>query len=377
MPVSGFYLDSVLGHTYVHCRLHCRGVIVKILVTGTAGFIGYHLAAALAVRGDEVLGIDNLSDYYDVGLKIARLEASGIRKKEARRGKIARSGKYPGYRFARIDLLERGRIMALFERERFDAVCHLAAQAGVRHSIKDPHAYIDSNIAGFMNVLEGCRNNRVGHLVFASSSSVYGLNEKMPFSTSDNVDHPVSIYGATKKANELMAHSYSHLFGLPATGLRFFTVYGPWGRPDMAPILFAKAIAEGRRIDVFNNGEMERDFTYVGDIVGGVVRVLDRPPRGNPAWNGTSPDPGSSRAPYKIYNIGNSLPVKLLDFIETLERAIGKKAEKNFLPMQPGDVPATYADVSDLARDIGYSPSTTLEAGVRAFVAWFHEYYGQ
>jgi len=348
---------------------------VKILVTGTAGFIGFHVAEALTVRGDDVLGIDNISDYYEIDLKYGRLAASDISKEKIRNNAFVQSGEKPNYRFARLDLLDREALARLFEHERFDAVCHLAAQAGVRYSIKNPYAYIDSNITGFVNILESCRHNAVRHLVFASSSSVYGLNVKMPFSTSDNVDHPVSVYGATKKTNELMAHTYSYLFGIPVTGLRFFTVYGPWSRPDMAPILFTKAILEGRPIDVFNNGEMERDFTYIDDIVEGVVRVIDRPPKADPAWNGA--DPGSSKAPYKIYNIGNSAPVKLLDFIRSLERALGKKAVLNFMPMQPGDVLATYADVSDLMRDIGYAPSTPLDTGIERFVRWYVDYYGR
>ncbi len=323
------------------------------------------------------MGMDNLSDYYDVDLKYARLAASGISKDGLAEGAVARSVKYPNYRFVLRDLLDRDGLDAMFGRERFDAVCHLAAQAGVRFSLENPHAYIDANITGFLNVLEACRRHGTGHLVFASSSSVYGLNEKMPFSTSDNVDHPVSLYGATKKCDELMAHTYSHLFGIPATGLRFFTVYGPWGRPDMAPFLFARSIMEGTPINVFNNGDMARDFTYIDDIVNGVVRVTDRPPAGDPAWNGAVPDPGSSRAPYKIYNIGNGAPVKLLDFIGALEERLGKKAVKNFMPMQPGDVHATYADVSDLSRDIGYAPSTALGPGLDRFVRWFLDYYGR
>jgi UDP-glucuronate 4-epimerase len=348
---------------------------VKILVTGTAGFIGFHLAEALALRGNDVLGIDNISDYYEIDLKYGRLAASGISKEKVVDNAVVQSGKKPNYRFAKLDLLDREALARLFEREHFDAVCHLAAQAGVRYSIKNPYAYIDSNITGFVNILESCRHNAVRHLVFASSSSVYGLNVKMPFSTSDNVDHPISVYGATKKTNELMAHTYSYLFGIPVTGLRFFTVYGPWSRPDMAPIIFTKAIIEGRPIDVFNNGEMERDFTYIDDIVEGVVRVIERPPKADPAWAGL--DPGSSKAPYKIYNIGNSAPIKLLDFIRSLENALGKKAVLNFMPMQPGDVLATYADVSDLIKDIGYAPSTPLDAGIERFVRWYLDYYGR
>ncbi len=350
---------------------------MKILVTGSAGFIGFHVAGKLAARGDVVVGIDNINDYYDTGLKYGRLAASGIGKEDVRRGSEALSKSWPGYRFILMDLLDRDGLGALFEREGFDAVCHLAAQAGVRYSLQNPYAYVDSNITGFLNILEMCRHHAVKHLAFASSSSVYGLNEKMPFSTADNVDHPVSFYGATKKSNELMAHSYSCLFGIPVTGLRFFTVYGPWGRPDMAPILFTKTIMEGKEIQVFNNGDMQRDFTYIDDIVEGVVRVIDRPPKENPSWNGADPDPAGSRAPYRIYNIGNSAPVKLLDFINTIERKLGKKAIMKMMPMQPGDVVATYADVSDLIKDMGYAPSTTLDDGIGRFVAWYLDYYGR
>ncbi len=350
---------------------------MKILLTGSAGFIGHYVAGKLAARGDEIIGIDNINDYYDTGLKYGRLAASGIRKEDAARGTEAKSGSLPGYRFVRMDLLDRDGLSALFTREGFDAVCHLAAQAGVRYSLQNPHAYVDSNITGFLNILEACRHYGIGHLVFASSSSVYGLNGKMPFSTSDNVDHPVSFYGATKKANELMAHTYSHLFGIPVTGLRFFTVYGPWGRPDMSPILFTKAIMEGREIQVFNNGDMQRDFTYVDDIAEGVIRVISRPPRANPSWDDAEPDPGSSKAPYRIYNIGNSRPIQLLDFINTIEEKLGKKAIKKMMPMQPGDVPATYADVTDLVKEIGYAPSTTLDDGIGRFVEWYLDYYGR
>ncbi len=350
---------------------------MKILLTGSAGFIGFCVAGKLSAQGNEVIGIDNINDYYDTGLKYGRLAASGIRKEDVGRDVEARSTTIPGYRFIRMDLLDRDGLSSLFARERFDAVCHLAAQAGVRYSLQNPYAYVDSNITGFLNILEACRHNRVGHLVFASSSSVYGLNEKMPFSTADNVDHPISFYGATKKSNELMAHTYSYLFGIPVTGLRFFTVYGPWGRPDMAPILFTRAIMEGKEIEVFNNGEMQRDFTYIDDIAEGVVRVIARPPVGNPAWSGIAPDPGSSKAPYRIYNIGNSRPVKLLDFIRTLEQKLGRKALKKMLPMQPGDVPATYADVKELMEDIGYAPSTSLEEGIGRFIEWYLDYYGR
>lgn len=351
------------------------GVYMKILVTGTAGFIGYHLARALAERGDEIVGLDSINDYYDVNLKYGRLNASGVTRDRVSYNVPSASVVYPNYRFIMLNCEDRAVIEALFDRERFDAVCHLAAQPGVRYSLRNPHAYIASNIVGFINILDACRNFGVRHLVYASSSSVYGLNEKMPFSTSDNVDHPANLYGATKKSNELMAHSYSHLFALPCTGLRFFTVYGPWGRPDMAPMLFAGAIMAGKPLDVYNHGRMQRDFTYVSDIVEGIVRVIDRPPKGNPEWSGQHPEPGSSRGPYRIYNIGNSAPVKLLDFIEIMERELGKPAIKNFLPMQPGDIPATYADVSDLEGEISFSPVIMIDEGIRRFVNWYREYY--
>lgn len=332
----------------------------NILVTGAAGFIGFHLSRRLLAAGHSVVGLDNLNDYYDVRLKEARL---------------ARLTPSPNFRFVRQGLEEREKLHALFAAESFATVVNLAAQAGVRYSLTNPYAYIDSNIVGFVNLLEGCRHYGVRHLVYASSSSVYGANTAMPFSVHHNVDHPVSLYAATKKANELMAHTYSSLYGIPATGLRFFTVYGPWGRPDMALFLFTRAILEGRPIDVFNYGKMQRDFTYVDDIVEGVVRVMDRIPEGNPAWSGDHPDPGTSYAPYKIYNIGNNNPVELLSFIEVLEDCLGKKAEKNFLPLQAGDVPATYADVDDLMRDVGFQPSTPIEEGIRRFVTWYREYY--
>ncbi len=349
---------------------------MKILVTGTAGFIGFHLAQRLLERGDEVVGLDNINDYYDQRVKYGRLEQTGIEGGAAiEYGKPVQSSKYENYRFVKLNLEDRSAIDELFEKEKFDKVCNLAAQAGVRYSLTNPHAYVDSNIVGFVNILEACRHNDVKHLAYASSSSVYGLNETMPFSTHDNVDHPISLYAASKKSNELMAHTYSHLYGLPTTGLRFFTVYGPWGRPDMALFLFTKAIIENRPIDVFNYGEMLRDFTYVDDIVEGVIRVIDHPPKGNPEWSGKHPDPGSSKAPYKIYNIGNNNPVKLLDFIEAIEKALGKKAEKNMLPIQPGDVPATYADVTDLVEDLGYKPATPIQEGIDNFVAWYKEFY--
>lgn len=333
---------------------------MKILVTGAAGFIGYHLSERLLARGDEVVGLDNLNDYYDVGLKEARL---------------ARLTPHAKFRFVKLELADRNGMAEMFAREGFERVVHLAAQAGVRYSLKNPHAYVDSNLVGFVNVLEGCRRHDVQHLVYASSSSVYGANTEMPFSVHHNVDHPVSLYAASKKANELMAHTYSHLYGLPTTGLRFFTVYGPWGRPDMALFLFTKAILEGRPIDVFNYGDMRRDFTYIGDIIEGVLRVTDRIAAPNPAWAGSAPDSATSYAPYRLYNIGNHNPVELLRMIELVETSLGRKAEKNLLPIQPGDVPATYADVDDLVRDVGFRPETPLEQGILRFVEWYRQYY--
>lgn len=333
----------------------------KILVTGAAGFIGFSLAKRLIERGDEVVGVDNLNDYYDVNLKKARLAQLEGRQ---------------GFRFVKMSLEDREGILSLFKEERFDKAINLAAQAGVRYSLINPYSYIDSNIVGFINLLEGCRHNGVKHFVFASSSSVYGANTKMPFSVHDNVDHPVSLYAATKKANELMAHTYSHLYQLPCTGLRFFTVYGPWGRPDMALFLFTKAILEGRPIDVFNYGKMQRDFTYIDDIVEGVIRVADKIPQPDLKWSGDRPDPGASRAPYRIYNIGNNNPVELMRFIEVLEKALGKEAAKNLLPLQLGDVPATYADVDDLIRDVGFKPATSIEDGIKRFVEWYKDYFG-
>jgi UDP-glucuronate 4-epimerase len=334
--------------------------MAKILVTGAAGFIGYHTAMRLLARGDSVIGLDSMNDYYDVSLKEARL---------------ARLRPHDRFRFVRMDVADR-RISDLFAQERFDRVVHLAAQAGVRYSLINPHAYVESNVVGFLNMLEGCRHNPVEHLVYASSSSVYGANTHMPFAVHDNVDHPVSLYAATKKANELMAHCYSHLYGIPTTGLRFFTVYGPWGRPDMALFLFTKAILEGREIDVFNHGKMQRDFTYIDDIVEGVVRVTDNTATPNERWSSDVPDPATSKAPYRIYNIGNNAPVQLGRLIEVLEDALGQTARKRFLDMQPGDVAATYADVDDLERDVGFRPATSIEEGVRRFVDWYREYYG-
>ncbi|MDT8441297.1 MAG: NAD-dependent epimerase [Desulfuromonadales bacterium] len=332
----------------------------RFLVTGAAGFIGFHLCQSLLARGDKVLGLDNLNDYYEVSLKESRLKL--LMEKE-------------NFTFVKCDLADRPAMERLFAECRFDVVINLAAQAGVRYSLTHPHAYVDANLVGFMNVLEGCRQQQVGHLVYASSSSVYGANTCMPFSVHHNVDHPVSLYAASKKANELMAHTYAHLYGLPCTGLRFFTVYGPWGRPDMALFLFTRAILSGEPIDVFNNGQMRRDFTYIDDIVEGVIRVADRPAAADPAWSGDRPDPGTSAAPYKIYNIGNNRPVELLQLIETLERALGRTAQKNFLPIQPGDVPATWADVDDLVRDTGFQPATPIEVGVARFVDWYRSYY--
>ena len=353
---------------------------MKILVTGTAGFIGSHLAQRLVKRGDEVVGLDNINDYYDQNVKYGRLQRAGIIEKledgkDIPYGEVLTSKKDKNYKFIKLNLEDRDAINRLFEEEKFDSVCNLAAQAGVRYSLINPYAYVDSNIVGFVNLLEACRHNEVKHLSYASSSSVYGLNETMPFSVHDNVDHPISLYAASKKSNELMAHTYSHLYNLPTTGLRFFTVYGPWGRPDMALFLFTKAILEDKPIDVYNYGKMKRDFTYIDDIVEGVVRVIDNPPKGNPSWSGKNPDPGSSKAPYKIYNIGNNNPVELMEFIEAIEKALGKKAKKNMLPIQPGDVPATYADVSDLVEDLGYKPATSVQEGVNNFVKWYKEFF--
>jgi UDP-glucuronate 4-epimerase len=333
---------------------------MKVLVTGTAGFIGAHLAHALLDRGDEVIGVDNVNDYYDVTLKEARL---------------ARLKRKPGFVEARIALEDRPAIEKTFADHRPQRAVNLAAQAGVRYSLQNPHAYIDANLVGFCNMLEACRHNQVEHLVYASSSSVYGANANMPFSVHDNVDHPVSLYAASKKANELMAHTYSHLYGLPTTGLRFFTVYGPWGRPDMALFMFTKNILAGKPIDVFNHGRHQRDFTYIDDIVEGIVRTLDHVAEPNPQWSGDAPDSATSKAPYRLYNIGAHRPVELMRFIEVLEDCLGMKAEKNFLPMQLGDVPATYADVDDLMRDVGYAPKTLIETGIARFVEWYKEYY--
>jgi len=331
----------------------------KILVTGAAGFIGSFLSRKLLEQGWEVVGIDNLNDYYDPGLKRARLQWLDL----------------PAFTFQELDIADRAGMERLFASHRFDAVVNLAAQAGVRYSLTNPHAYADSNLLGFVNILEGCRHSGVGHLVFASSSSVYGGNTRMPFSVHDNVDHPVSLYAATKKANEMMAHAYSHLYGVPATGLRFFTVYGPWGRPDMAYFLFTKAILAGEPINIFNNGNMARDFTYIDDIVEGVVRVIAKPPVPDPAWDTSQPDSATSWAPYRIYNIGNNQQEKLMYFIEVLENCLGRKAVKNFLPMQDGDVQETYANIDELVTDVGFRPSTPIEVGLQRFVTWYQEYY--
>lgn len=348
---------------------------MKILITGTAGFIGFHLAQQCIARGDEVIGLDCINDYYNVNLKFDRLAIAGIKKESIQYGQVCKSNKHPNYRFVQLQLEDKDAVNKLFIDEQFDKVCNLAAQAGVRYSLSNPQAYIDSNIVGFVNILEACRHHRVKHLTYASSSSVYGLNESMPFSTHDNVDHPISLYAASKKSNELMAHTYSHLFGLPTTGLRFFTVYGPWGRPDMALFLFTKAILENKPIDIYNHGKMQRDFTYVDDIVNGLLRVIDNPPKGDTAWSGKSPDPSCSIAPYKIFNIGNSNPVRLMDFIAAIETALGQEAKKNFLPMQAGDVPSTCADVNDLIKDLQYKPSTPVKKGIQAFIEWYRSYY--
>lgn len=332
----------------------------KILVTGAAGFIGYHVCRRLLERGDEVYGWDNLTPYYDVSLKEARLE---------------RLRPHERFRFTRLDVADRARTAEEFASGKWEVVIHLAAQAGVRYSLDHPHEYVDSNLVAFVNILEGCRHHGVGHLVYASSSSVYGANTKLPFSVHDVVDHPVSLYAATKKANELLAHTYSHLFRLPTTGLRFFTVYGPWGRPDMALFKFTQAILAGKPIEVYNHGKMRRDFTYIDDIVEGVIRVADRPAAVNPEWNGATPDPGTSSAPYRVYNIGNHQPVELGHFIDVLERCLGVPAQRQLMPMQPGDVPATYADITDLTRDVGFRPQTSIETGIARFVDWYREYY--
>jgi UDP-glucuronate 4-epimerase len=333
---------------------------MKILVTGVAGFIGFHLGKRLLEEGHTVIGLDNLNPYYDVQLKKDRLN---------------HLEQFDHFNFVQLDLVDRKDMANLFSKYRFDRVVNMAAQAGVRYSIENPHAYVDSNLTGFVNILEGCRHSKVPHLIFASSSSVYGLNTRMPFSVHHNVDHPISLYAATKKSNELMAHTYSNLYDLPTTGLRFFTVYGPWGRPDMALFIFTRAILEGKPIKVFNYGKMQRDFTYIDDIIEGVVRVMDKIPVPDPDWKGEDPDPGTSPSPYRLFNIGNNNPVELMDFIEAIERALGKNAVKEFLPLQPGDVPATYADVDDLIEVVGFKPETSIFKGIEKFVEWYIDYY--
>jgi UDP-glucuronate 5'-epimerase len=349
---------------------------MKILVTGTAGFIGFHLSLALAKRGDEVVGYDNINDYYDINLKFARLKEAGFDISELAEKKIITSKIYKNLHFIKADLSDSKTIKELFETQNFDCVVNLAAQAGVRYSLINPQAYIDSNITGFLNILEACRHNKTKNLVYASSSSVYGLNENMPFSTHESVNHPISLYAASKKSNEMMAHTYSHLFCLPTTGLRFFTVYGPWGRPDMALFLFVDAALKGKSIDVYNHGKMRRDFTYIDDIVKGIIKCIDNPAKSNPNWNAKKPDPATSSAPFKIYNIGNNSPVELLEYIKAIEIKIGREISKNFLPLQAGDVPATFADVSDLVADFDYKPSTSVNEGVAKFIEWYTKFYG-
>ena len=348
---------------------------MKILVTGTAGFIGFHLAKKLLERGDIVVGIDNINDYYDVALKYGRLKVLGIQKEDIQENKKTTSTTNNKHSFYKMDLADKDAMDKLFETEKFDAVMNLAAQAGVRYSLENPHAYIQSNVVGFLNILEGCRNSGVKNLAYASSSSVYGLNQSQPFKTTDKTEHQVSLYAATKKSNEMMAHTYAHLYGIQTTGLRFFTVYGPWGRPDMAPMLFSDAILNNRAIKVFNNGEMSRDFTYIDDIVDGIIKVIDKPAKANKNWDAKNPEIDSSSAPYRLYNIGNNAPLPLMTFIETLEDALDKKAEKNFMPMQDGDVVSTYADVSGLIKDFGYKPDTELKDGIAEFVQWYREFY--
>ncbi len=348
---------------------------MKILITGTAGFIGFHLVQKLIDLNYEILGLDNINDYYEPSLKYDRLKVTGIEKKDIEYGSIIQSRKYQNYRFCKLDLSDKEGVFAFFKREKFDRICHLAAQAGVRYSITNPYAYLESNWIGFLNILEACRHYDVEHLVYASSSSVYGLNQSMPFSTRDNIDHPISLYAASKKSNELMAHTYSYLYNLPTTGLRFFTVYGPWGRPDMALFLFTKAILNGQPIDIYNEGNMQRDFTFIDDIVEGVKRVIENVPSGNEEWDGMNPDPSSSPAPYKVYNIGNSSPVQLMDFIKAIEEELEIEAEKNYMPLQPGDVPKTWADVGGLKAELGYYPNTEIKEGVQRFIQWYREYY--
>lgn len=348
---------------------------MKILITGTAGFIGYHLAKKILERGDEVIGLDNINDYYSIDLKYGRLNELGIDQDKVKDGVKVSSRTYDKHKFIKIDLSNKQEMEKLFKEEKFDSVCHLAAQAGVRYSIENPHAYVDSNIVGFLNILEGCRNYGVKNLCFASSSSVYGLNQSQPFKTSDHTDHPVSLYAATKKSNEMMAHTYAHLYGIQTTGVRFFTVYGPWGRPDMAPMLFTDAILNDRAIKVFNHGKMSRDFTYVSDIVDGLVKIIDNPANSDSNWDSKIPTPESSSAPYHIYNIGNNAPVPLMDFIGSIEKALGKEAKKDFQPMQAGDVVSTFADVSGLIEKFNYKPNTNLDDGIQEFIKWYKEFY--
>lgn len=348
---------------------------MKVLITGAAGFIGFHLFKLLSEEGFEVIGVDNINSYYDVNLKLSRLKVLGFNFGQFQTGEITRSTVFSNSLFIKEDIENRSFITSLFNEHRFECVVNLAAQAGVRYSLENPHKYIDSNVTGFLNILEACRVNPVRHLVYASSSSVYGTNTKMPFRINDPVDHPVSLYAATKRMNELMAHTYSHLFNIPSTGLRFFTVYGPWGRPDMAPMLFANAIKNGKKIKVFNNGEMERDFTYIDDIIAGIKKVLNNPPICNSNWNSEMPALATSHAPFKLYNIGNSSPIKLMTFIDELESCMQQVAEKEFLPMQPGDVCRTWADIEDLTRDVGYYPLTSVPDGVRKFIEWYQHYY--
>jgi UDP-glucuronate 4-epimerase len=348
----------------------------KVLITGTAGFIGFHLARRLVETGYQVTGLDIINDYYDVALKYSRLERSGIARERISYNKLVPSSAHSNYRFIQLRLEDREAIFELFGSGEFDVVVNLAAQAGVRYSLSHPQVYLDSNITGFLNILEACRHHPVENLIYASSSSVYGLNKAMPFRVDSNVDHPVSLYATSKKSNELMAHTYSHLFGIPTIGLRFFTVYGPWGRPDMALFIFTKAIKEGNPIQVFNHGKMERDFTYVDDIVGGIEKMVPKPPVAGDEWDPRNPDPSCSSAPYRIYNIGNSHPVKLIHFIETIEKSLGKKAIMEMMPLQPGDVEKTWADVSALVRDYGYNPGTSVEYGIGKFIEWYNSYYG-
>jgi len=346
----------------------------KVLITGTAGFIGFHLARRLLTEGYEVVGLDNINNYYDVNLKFSRLKETGILRDKIEYGKLIKSSLFDNYSFIKCDLCDKDRIDSLFKEEKFEKVINLAAQAGVRYSLDHPLEYINSNIVGFVNILEACRHNKIKHLLYASSSSVYGLNEKMPFSTSDNVDHPISLYAASKKSDELIAHTYSYLFKLPTTGLRFFTVYGPWGRPDMALFIFTKAIIEGKSIDIYNNGDMLRDFTYVSDVVNSLTLILEKIPEPDNEWSGSNPDPGFSPAPYKVYNIGNCSPVRLIDFISAIENYLGKKAIRKYLPLQAGDVPATWADVEELFKKIQYKPATTIKSGIKEFIDWYIDY---